>query len=39
MRGALTDEAQPGLYSKPMDAAIGQLLALHHRGGRQGRGF
>ena len=31
MRGALTNEAQPGLYSKPMDAAIGQLLALHHR--------
>ena len=29
MRGAPPDEAQPGLHLKPMDAAIGRMLALH----------
>ncbi len=28
MRGASPDEAQPGLHSKPMDAAIERVLAL-----------
>jgi len=36
MRGTLTDKAQPGLHSKPMDAAIGLVLASHCRGGRHG---
>ena len=30
---------QPGLPLKPMDAAIGQVLALHCSGGRHGRRF
>ena len=37
--GASPDEAQPGLHSKPMDAAIGRVLASHHRVGRHGRRF
>ncbi len=39
MQGASTDEAHPGLYSKPMDAAIERVLALHCRGSRYGRRF
>ena len=39
MRGASPDEAQPGLHSKPMDAAIGRVLASHRRGGHHGRRF
>ena len=39
MRGASTDEAQPGLHSKPMYAAIGRVLASHRRGGLHGRRF
>ncbi len=27
MRGASPNKAQPGLHSKPMDAAIGRVLA------------
>ena len=37
MRGASTDGAHPGLQSKPLDAAIGQVLAPYHPGGRHGR--
>jgi hypothetical protein len=39
VRGASTDEAQPGLQLKPMDAAIGRVIASHCRGGRHGRRF
>jgi hypothetical protein len=39
MRGASPDEAQAGLNSKPMDAAIEQVLALHRRGSRYGQRF
>jgi hypothetical protein len=39
MLGASPDEAQPGLHSKPMDSAIGQVLASHCHGGRHGRQF
>jgi len=39
MRGASSDEAQPGLHSKPMDAAIGRVFASHRRGGPHGRRF
>ena len=39
MRGASPDEAQPGLHSKPKDAAIGQVLASHCPSGRHGRRF
>jgi hypothetical protein len=37
MRGASPDEAQSGFHLKPLDAAIGQVLASHRRGGRHGR--
>ena len=37
--GAFPDGAHPGLHSKPMDAAIGRVLASHRRGGRHGRRF
>ena len=33
---ALPNAACPGLYRKPLDAAIGQLLAPYRPGGRQG---
>jgi hypothetical protein len=39
MRGTSPNEAQPRLPLKPMDAAIGQVLALHCSGGRHGRRF
>ena len=39
MRGASPNEAQPGLHSQPMDAAIGRVLASHCRGGRHSRRF
>jgi hypothetical protein len=39
MPGASPDEAHQGLHSKPMDAAIGQVLALHRHDGRHGRRF
>jgi hypothetical protein len=39
MRGASTDEAQPELQLKPLDAAIGQVIASHCHGGRHGRRF
>ena len=39
MRGASPDEAHPGLHSKPLDAAIGQILVSHCRGGCRGRQF
>ena len=39
MRGTLLDEAYPGHHSKPLDAAIGRVLALHRRGGHHGRQF
>ncbi len=32
MRGTSPDEAQPWLHSKPMDVAIGQVLASHRCG-------
>jgi len=32
----LPDAACPGLHQKPLDAAIGQLVAPYHLGGRQG---
>ncbi len=37
MRGASHDGAHPGLHSKPLDAAIGRVLASHRRGGHHGR--
>jgi len=39
MRGASSDEAQPWLHSKPMDATIGRVIASHCRGGCHGRRF
>ena len=36
IRSASPDAAWPGLYQKPLDAAIGQLLAPYRPGGRQG---
>jgi len=39
MRGASPDEAQPGLDSKPLDAAIRRVLASHRRGGSHGQRF
>ncbi len=39
MRGTLPDGAHPGHHLKPLDAAIGQVLALHRRGSRHGRQF
>jgi hypothetical protein len=39
MRGASPNEAQPGLHSKPMDAAIGPVLESHHHGGSHGQRF
>ena len=33
---ASPDAACPGLHRKPLDAAIGQLLAPYHPGGRHG---
>jgi hypothetical protein len=33
---ALPDAACPGLYLKPLDAAIGQLLAPYHPSSHQG---
>ena len=33
---AQPDETQPGIHSKPMDAAIGQVLVSHRRGGHHG---
>ena len=38
-RAHCPNETHHGLHSKPLDAAIGQVLALHHRGGRHGRQF
>ena len=38
-RGGSPDGAHPGLHSKPLDAAIGQVLASHRRGGRHGQQF
>jgi hypothetical protein len=35
--GASPDEVHPGLHFKPLDAAIGRVLALNRRGGRHGR--
>lgn len=32
----LTNEGGPELHSKPLDAIIGQVFALHHPGGQQG---
>jgi hypothetical protein len=37
MWGASPDEVHPGLHFKPLDAAIGRVLALNRRGGRHGR--
>ena len=34
---ASPDAACPGPHWKPLDAAIGQLLAPYHLGGRQGK--
>ena len=39
MRGASPDEAQLELPLKPMNAAIGRVLASHCRGGRHGRRY
>jgi hypothetical protein len=39
MWGTSPNEAHPGLHSKPLDAAIGQVLASHCRGGCRGRRF
>ena len=36
IRSASPDAAWPGLYQKPLDAAIGRLLAPYRPGGRQG---
>jgi len=36
MRGASPDEAQPGLHSKPMDAAIGRVPEPYRPDGRHG---
>jgi len=38
-RGASPDGAHPGLHLKPMDATIGQVLALHCHGSRYGQRF
>ena len=38
-RGALPNRAHPGLNLEPLDAAIGQVLASHRRGGCHGRRF
>ncbi len=37
MRGALPDEAHPGLYLKPLDAAIGRVPAPYYPSGRHGQ--
>ena len=37
MRGASPDGAHPGLHSKPLDAAIGQVPAPYCPDGRHGR--
>ena len=37
MLGASPNEAHPGLHLKPLDVTIGQVLALHRRGGHHGR--
>jgi len=37
MRGTLTNGAHPGLHSKPLDAAIGQVVASYRPGGRHGQ--
>ena len=39
MWDASPDEAHPGLQTKPLDAAIGRVLASHCRDGRHGRQF
>ena len=36
IRSASPDAACPGLHRKPLDAAIGRLLAPYRPGGRQG---
>ena len=36
-RGASPDGAHPGLHSKPLDAAIGQVPAPYRPGGRHGQ--
>ncbi len=36
MNVALPDVARPGLHQKPLDAAIGQLLAPYSPGSHQG---
>jgi hypothetical protein len=36
MHHVLPDAACPGLYRKPLDATIGQLLAPYHPSGCQG---
>ncbi len=36
-RGTSPDKAHPGLHSKPLDAAIGRVLAPYRPGGRHGR--
>ncbi len=38
-RCALSDGAHPWLHAKPLDAAIGQVPAPYHPGGRHGRWF
>jgi len=36
LQGAFPNGAHPGLHLKPLDAAIGRVLASHRRGGRHG---
>ena len=36
-RAGSPNGAHPELHSKPLDAAIGRVLASHRRGGRHGR--
>ena len=38
-RGASLDGSHPGLYSKPLDAAIGRVPAPYRPGGRHGEEF
>ena len=37
MQGTSPNGAHPGLHSKPLDATIGQVFALHRPGGRHGQ--
>jgi hypothetical protein len=36
-QGTLPNRAHPGLHSKPLDSAIGQVHALYHPGSHHGQ--